>query len=273
MSGYVIWCAVRIDTLDWPTQMKLRLQQGLLCRPILKVGRWREMTWTSVLIISEKRFLKEQIQRAENVTYAGEWIVGAHLFFRTVFHPSSYLNLCIVRFSEPCYIPLCSCSCCYEYFSHPVRNIPYDEDDPLCTPELVEVYDQYKELRDKQVENYKNFTGPVRKSTCCRALGCRRLFGRRGFFFCTEGCSDPSAGCCSKKSGDPAPPFRYKDIDDINDASIVLRKVLGDPPLNVRYHRWGWDEESKTFLVPPVIQDNESLTNRKSFRELRSLPL
>jgi hypothetical protein len=49
--------------------------------------------------------------------------------------------------------------------------------------------------------------------------------------------------------------------------------VLGDPPLNVRYHRWGWDEESKTFLVPPVIQDNESLTNRKSFRELRSLPL
>ncbi|KAK1735125.1 hypothetical protein QTG54_014191 [Skeletonema marinoi] len=175
---------------------------------------------------------------------------------------------------EPFYIPLCSCLCCYEYVCHPHRNIPFDEEDPLCTPELVEVYDKYKELRDKQVENYKQFTGPVRKSTCCRALGCRRLFGRRGFFFCTEGCNDPDSSCCSKKAGDPAPPFRYKDIDDINDASVVLRAVLGDPPLNVTYRGWQWDEVSNEFVLPPCKETNESLTNRsaniKSFRELRS---
>eukprot|EP00574_Skeletonema_japonicum_P009692 CAMPEP_0201730842 /NCGR_PEP_ID=MMETSP0593-20130828/23754_1 /ASSEMBLY_ACC=CAM_ASM_000672 /TAXON_ID=267983 /ORGANISM="Skeletonema japonicum, Strain CCMP2506" /LENGTH=327 /DNA_ID=CAMNT_0048223489 /DNA_START=414 /DNA_END=1397 /DNA_ORIENTATION=+ len=176
---------------------------------------------------------------------------------------------------EPFCIPLCTCRLCYEYVCHPNRKIPYDEEDPLCTPELVEVYDQYKELRDKQAANYKQFTGPVRKSTFCRAFGCRRLFGRRGLIFCTEGCNDPNSSCCSKKGGDPAPPFRYEDIDDINDASVVLRKVLGNPPLNVTYRGWQWDEESKEFLLPPSKKESESLTNRsaknvKLFRELRS---
>eukprot|EP00986_Skeletonema_menzelii_P018973 scaffold27039_cov150-Skeletonema_menzelii.AAC.6 len=176
---------------------------------------------------------------------------------------------------EPFCIPLCTCRLCYEYVCHPHRNIPYDEEDPRHTPELVEVYEKYKELRDKQVENYKQFTGPVRKSTCCRAFGCRRLFGRRGLIFCTEGCNDPNSKCCSKKAGDPAPPFRYEDIDDINDASVVLRKVLGDPPLNVTYRGWHWDEESKEFVLPPTKNKSESLINRsanvKSFRELREV--
>ena len=199
-------------------------------------------------------------------------MIAAHRSpFFSNFFPS--LLIFVFCFSEPFYIPLCSCPS-YHYCAHPSRSIPYDEEDPLRTPELVEVYDQYKELRDKQVRDYKVFTGPVRKSTFCRALGCRRLFGRRGFFFCTEGCNDPSSSCFSKKPGDPAPPFRYEDIDDINDASVVLRKVLGDSPLNVTYRRWEWDENSKEFLVPPAEQKSESLTNRnvRSFTELRELP-
>ena len=122
------------------------------------------------------------------------------------------------------------------------------------------------------MENYKQFTGPVRKSTCCRALGCRRFFGRRGFIFCTEGCGDPNSSCCSKKAGDPAPPFRYKDIDDINDASIVMRKVLGDPPSNVKYNRWEWNDDCNEFSIPSSTEKSDSLTNRnvRSFIELRS---
>lgn len=198
-----------------------------------------------------------------------------------MFVGKSWLNIChslfyccinahILLVSEPYCIPICSCSTCYEYFTHPQRNIPYDEEDPRRTQELVEVYDTHKDLRDKQVQTYKDFTGPVRKSTVCKALGCRRVFGRRGFIFCTEGCTD----CCSKKSKDPAPPFRYGDIDDINDASVVLRKLLGEPPMNVTYHRWEWDEESNQFdLVPPAEgNESESLTNRKvkSFKDLRT---
>lgn len=72
MSGCVILCVVRIDTLVWPTQMRLHLPQGSLCKPILKVERSRERICTSVLIITNKTFQKEQIQRAESATYAGE---------------------------------------------------------------------------------------------------------------------------------------------------------------------------------------------------------
>lgn len=103
---------------------------------------------------------------------------------------------------------------------------------------LSQVYSHYAESREKQIETYKSFTGPAQYSTLCRACGCRRVFGRRGFFFCTE-------GCCSEqqKPGDPAPPFDHRDIDDDNDASVVLRKVLGEPPANVVYKRWMYDEE------------------------------
>ena len=85
-----------------------------------------------------------------------------------------------------------------------------------------------------------------------RSAGCRRIFGRRGLIFCTEGsCLDgnPHSTCFSKKSGDPAPPFKHRDIDDMNDASVVLRKVLGDPPANVRYRRWEWNEETEMMEI------------------------
>ena len=85
----------------------------------------------------------------------------------------------------------------------------------MNTDEWMEVYNQHVELREKQIHTYKQFTGPVRKSTVCRAAGCRRVFGRRGLIFCTEGCCEPSF-----KKGDPAPPFKYRDIDDENDAEV-----------------------------------------------------
>lgn len=39
-------------------------------------------------------------------------------------------------------------------------------------------------------------------------------------------------------------------MDDDNDASVVLRKVLGEPPADVLYTRWVLDEEkNETVLV------------------------
>ena len=123
------------------------------------------------------------------------------------------------------------------------------------------------------MDRYKNFTAPVRASTVCRKAGCRRLFGRRGLIFCTEGCccrdpSDPSSTCGQKKPSDPAPPFEYRgrprDIDDEHDAAVVLQKLLGDPPLNVTYRRWQWDdEESQLEIVvtqpsPPLLEEEEA---------------
>ncbi|KAL3796154.1 hypothetical protein HJC23_000657 [Cyclotella cryptica] len=173
---------------------------------------------------------------------------------------------------EPIAVPFPSCSFFYEYCCHVKRPLPYEKDDPRCTDELAEVYDKYAQLRVKQIERYKTYTAPVQKSTICRAAGCRRIFGRRGLIFCTEGsCLDgnPHSTCFSKKSGDPAPPFTHRDIDDMNDASVVLRKVLGDPPANVRYRRWEWNEETNEMEIvvhgalsgrqqPSQLDDNKS---------------
>jgi len=157
---------------------------------------------------------------------------------------------------EPCSIPCCTCEWCYEYVSNLPRDNPFDKDDPRCTAEWLEIFEKHKKLREKQIHNYKTFYGPVRNGTLCRAAGCRRLFGRRGCIFCTEGCCDgPDSSCSSKKRVEPAPPFKYRDIDDENDASMVLQKVLGDPPLNVAYRRWRWDEENQLQMVenPPLL--------------------
>lgn len=54
---------------------------------------------------------------------------------------------------------------------------------------------------------------------------------------------------CKKKPGDPPPPFNHRDLDDENDASVVLRKVLGDPPANVLYTRWVFDEEKNENVL------------------------
>ena len=131
----------------------------------------------------------------------------------------------------------------------------------MNTDEWMEVYNQHVELREKQIHTYKQFTGPVRKSIVCRAAGCRRVFGRRGLIFCTEGCCEPSF-----KKGDPAPPFKYRDIDDENDASVILQRVLGDPPINVAYRRWQRDdtdadaEEMKIVMHHPPTQQVDELT-------------
>jgi len=69
-------------------------------------------------------------------------------------------------------------------------------------------------------------------------LGCRRVFGRRGVIFCTEGCNH-----CDRKAGEPAPPFETHDVDDYYDAASVLIKVIGPPPPNVVIRRWRWDPE------------------------------
>ena len=112
-----------------------------------------------------------------------------------------------------------------------------------------------------------------------RTAGCRRIFGRRGLIFCTEDscldCNSPN-NCFSKKSGDPAPPFTHRDIDDENDASVILRKVLGDPPANVRYRRWEWDEEEQQMkrVVHGASVDEKQLVQLDAERpEVASLEI
>jgi len=159
---------------------------------------------------------------------------------------------------EPFCIPCCTCALCYEFVCNPPRKNPLNEDDPECTAEWLEIYNQHSELRKKQLHNYKTFFGPVRNGTVCRAAGCRRVLGRRGLIFCTEGCcDDPNSSCSMKKQGDPAPPFSTRDIDDEHDASVVLQRVLGDPPLNVAYRRWQWDDENQLDMVANPIPPEE----------------
>ena len=138
---------------------------------------------------------------------------------------------------EPFIVPLPMGSKCYQ-FSHPEREIPYGDD--KVTEELKEIYEKYSKERLQQLEAYEKFVGPVHYSTLCRASGCRRFWGRRGFCFCTEGCH------FGRKAGEPAPPFDEHDFDDEWDASTVLIKVAGPPPPNVVIRRWRWDPEKGT---------------------------
>jgi len=144
---------------------------------------------------------------------------------------------------EPYFVPTPTCTRCYE-ITHPERTVPYAEDDEQNTQEVRDVYEQYNIRRRKQIDAWKTFNGPVHESTLCRALGCKRFCGRNGCIFCFE-------GCCSErhKLGEPAPPFEQRDIDDENDASVVLRKVLGEPPANVVYKRWEFNDEGEHTLV------------------------
>ncbi|GAX15728.1 hypothetical protein FisN_3Hh203 [Fistulifera solaris] len=136
---------------------------------------------------------------------------------------------------EPLCAPCCTLSC-IQRLTHPKRNIPYKGDD--VTDELEEVYRRYNAEAESQIQYYNSFYAPVRLSTFCRAWGCRRVCGRKGVCFCTEGCNH-----CDRKAGDPAPPLDVHDFDDECDASTILIKVLGPPPANVCIRRWRWDPE------------------------------
>lgn len=159
---------------------------------------------------------------------------------------------------EPFYLPFPTVELPYRFCCHFKRSVPYGDEDERNTKEIRAVYDKYNELCEKQNRVYATFTGPQRKSTVCQALGCRRVFGRRGLIFCTEECSN-LCWLCKRKSGEPPPPFEHRDLDDDNDASIVLRKVLGEPPANVVYTRWVYDEEKNenVLVTYPATGDVE----------------
>ena len=57
-----------------------------------------------------------------------------------------------------------------------------------------------------------------------------------------------------RKAGEPAPPFDHRDMDDENDASIILRKVMGDPPSNVVYTRWEWSDIEQANVLVTINQ-------------------
>ena len=144
---------------------------------------------------------------------------------------------------------------CSERMSAPVPP-------PVSQDVLFQVSEQHRRLREKQVDNYKAFVGPVRNGTVCRAAGCRRVFGRRGLIFCTEGCCDaPDSSCRFMRKGEAAPPFSYRDIEDEHDASVVLRAVLGEPPANVVYRRWRWNEKNELELQTLPAEQEEDFAD------------
>ena len=158
-----------------------------------------------------------------------------------------------VCMENACRFPMPSCKWCYQLV-RPKRNNPYgadgkkDDDHYVTSEELQEVYDTYNQECQQQIQRYNDYLHPVKYAHLCSACGCRRCFGRKGFFFCTEGC-DKKSKQYEFKEGDPAPPFIDRDIDDENDASMILFKVLGDPPANVRIKRWIWDEDQQKHVL------------------------
>jgi hypothetical protein len=62
---------------------------------------------------------------------------------------------------------------------------------------FLKIYEKYNELCKKQNHVFKTYTHPKRKSTVCQAFGCKRLCGRKGLIFCTEGC-DNFCSCARK---------------------------------------------------------------------------
>ena len=61
----------------------------------------------------------------------------------------------------------------------------------------------------------------------------------------------------NRKHGDPFPPFEHRDLDDDSDASKILMKVLGDPPKDVIYTRWDYDEERGENVLVSYPQSAE----------------
>lgn len=154
---------------------------------------------------------------------------------------------------EPYMVPLCTCDRYYRC-THPKR-VHENKGKDQISDRLREVYERYDIERLEQMDAYSNFHGPVRVSTVCRAFGCRRFYGRKGFCFCTEGCDTCWSDCCTRQAGDPAPPFTIDhDFDDEWDASSVLLTVIGPPPTNVVIRRWRYDPETNANyldIYPP----------------------
>ena len=160
---------------------------------------------------------------------------------------------------DTCGIPCCCTGAlCYSRVYQCRRTIPPTLEH---TREIQNVYDNYETLRKRQIERYNNVKVPLKLSTCCKALGCQRCCGRKGVFFCTEGCNHQQpVGCCYKKidnkKDDPFPPFTFADHDDDNDAARILQTVLGNPPPNVEYKRWIYDESNGEYRVENLRATN-----------------
>jgi hypothetical protein len=151
---------------------------------------------------------------------------------------------------------------CYRNVCQMKRPSPYASE-ANQTEELHKVYDDYERSRRRQIERYESFVGPVQKSTLCRASDCRRVWGRRGLFFCTEGCFQ----CCRSDAvgrlgpGEPFPPCQHRDLDDDHCASTILAACLGDPPSNVVYRKW----ERKQGVERGQDMDEVAIINPKSW--------
>ena len=162
---------------------------------------------------------------------------------------------------EPFCVPFPSGVHCYRNICQLRRTPPYATESNQ-TEELEKVHNDYELARRRQIKRYETFVGPVQKSTYCRAMGCRRVFGRRGALFCTEGCCN----CCQpgavRRQGphEPFPPYQHRDLDDNFCASTILATCLGDPPSNVVYKRWELTKGAEMKLYEVVENQNKPNT-------------
>lgn len=181
---------------------------------------------------------------------------------------------------DKCCIPCCCTgSLCYTKVYQCRRKIPPHLE---ATPEIRQVYDNYETLRKRQIRRYREFKAPLQLSTCCKALGCQRCCGRKGVCFCTEGCHpQTTVGCCYghvKNDGrqDPFPPSVHQDWDDDNDAARIWETVCGNPPPNVEYKRWTYDEANSEYRVEilrAINASNGMATNNNNNNSNNSIAL
>lgn len=159
---------------------------------------------------------------------------------------------------EPLCVPFPTGVHCYRNICQLRRTPPYASE-LNQTEELEKVYNDYELARRRQIERYETFVGPVQKSTYCRAMGCRRVFGRRGALFCTEGCCTCCQSGAVRRQGphEPFPPFQHRDLDDDYCASTILATCLGDPPSNVVYKRWELTKGAE--MRQDVVVENQNI--------------
>lgn len=178
---------------------------------------------------------------------------------------------------EPMCVPFPTGVHCYRNICQLRRTPPYASE-ANQTEELEKVYNDYELARRRQIERYEAFVGPVQKSTYCRAMGCRRVFGRRGALFCTEGCCKCCQSGAVRRQGphEPFPPYQIRDLDDDNCASNILVTCLGDPPSNVVYRRWDLTKGAEMYEVvenqniPSEESRNRNATLRKQTTRFES---
>mmetsp|Transcript_27282 Transcript_27282/g.57151 ORF Transcript_27282/g.57151 Transcript_27282/m.57151 type:complete len:488 (-) Transcript_27282:84-1547(-) len=164
---------------------------------------------------------------------------------------------------EPAKVPCCQMEGCYRCYHSP-RKIPFADSE--VSDRTKEAYEKYGKESAEQIARYNKISS-TQYNTFCKAMGCRRFFGRKGFIFCTEGCTH-----CDRKAGEVYPPPEHHEIEDDFDASSVLMKVVGPPPSNVVIKRWRWDPEKNEHIMDMYPKEETVIFEESNKKSSASAP-